>query len=95
MEEMKFIGRNLISREQIEHELASRQNYIKYVQQEFRLDCEKECIKSTMGDKTEKRGCLLTVESLEMEVEEFVLNFPGDEGHGVVLFCFVSEREGF
>lgn len=47
-----------------------------------------------MGDKAKKRGCLQTVESLEMEVEEFVLNFPGDEEPWscFVLFCFVSER---
>lgn len=63
----------------MEDELASRENNIKYVQQEFQLDCKKVCIKNTMGDKAEKVGCLQTIESLEMEVEEFVLNFLGDE----------------
>lgn len=79
MEEMKFIGRNLMSREQLEHELASRENNRKYVQQEFQVDGKKGGIENTVRDKAETVCCLQTEESLEMEVQEFVLNFLGDE----------------
>lgn len=32
-----------------------------------------------MGDKAETVRCLRTEESLEVEIQEFVLNFLGDE----------------
>lgn len=47
-----------------------------------------------MGDKAETVRCLRTEESLEVEIQEFVLNFLGDE-EPWSFFCFIlfqSER---
>lgn len=60
-----------MSKEQIEHELASRKNNIQYAQHEFQLDRRTGCMK--------EGGCLRIVEGLEMVVQESVLNSLGNE----------------
>lgn len=96
MEDMKFIGRNLMSREQLEHELASRENNRKYVQQEFQVD-GKEGGASRIQWETKLKQCVVSglKRVLKWRFKSLCLIFWVMRSHEVFFVSFCFRARGF